>query len=81
MCHCCHHRDFIVIVAIRQPCLIRDTANTSPKTYQRTHFSPSNNSKQTQQSALKCLYRHQQDTIVPPPPPPPPWQCSAVVRR
>eukprot|EP00957_Ditylum_brightwellii_P197832 15070798-Ditylum_brightwellii.AAC.1 len=39
------------------------------------------NNKQSQQSAVRCLHRHQQVMIVPPPPSPPPWQHSPIVRR
>eukprot|EP00957_Ditylum_brightwellii_P011713 884801-Ditylum_brightwellii.AAC.1 len=62
--HHCHHCDVVVVVAIRQPCLIRDTANTSPKTSQRTHFSPNNNKNTTisSQVPLKAPAGHNRPT-------------------
>eukprot|EP00957_Ditylum_brightwellii_P142729 10875779-Ditylum_brightwellii.AAC.1 len=49
----------------------------TPKPPKTTHLAKNN--KKTQQSALWCLCRHQQDTIILSPLPP--WQRIAVVRH
>eukprot|EP00957_Ditylum_brightwellii_P013593 1025405-Ditylum_brightwellii.AAC.1 len=46
--HCwCHERCCCDIVTIRQPCPIRDTANTAPKTAKSNPLSPKNNRSTT----------------------------------
>eukprot|EP00957_Ditylum_brightwellii_P146742 11170975-Ditylum_brightwellii.AAC.1 len=59
-------------------CVKPKTQPTLPQNSPKNPLLPNNN-KQTQQSAVRCLCRHQWDTIVPPPPPP--WRRSAVIRH